>query len=334
MWSLRQLKPSIPLVPQVGKSQRELMMDEMRWMSEDFREERKWKMGMASLCARWVVEWHSVTDKSLLCIKARPLNFINLSTEYYASMAQPGLVPAITVQDVTMEEATAPCTISPTGSVSKVEIAAKGEGLAQIVNMYDSETENDEAGAPSTAAVPPPAFSSEATTNPSAMVVDPPTTVIYSSAPTIAAVTKAPQLTVLPTNEGPQIIPVTTSTAHAPIIFDMSKLTYTYSTPAKTPHHISNSIFAPPNLSDIYPPTPNSMVAAEDIQPFAPSLFHSQLVAKDYTRWDEHGRLKGYGYLESEEEDGAIVDREADISSKDSRKFVQLGRSSVLNVSS
>lgn len=40
-----------------------------KWMSEDFRQERKWKITAAATLARAVVEWHNIVDKTLISIK-------------------------------------------------------------------------------------------------------------------------------------------------------------------------------------------------------------------------------------------------------------------------
>jgi hypothetical protein len=37
-------------------------------MSEDYKQERKWKKALAKRAAEWVVAWHQALDKSLLCV--------------------------------------------------------------------------------------------------------------------------------------------------------------------------------------------------------------------------------------------------------------------------
>jgi hypothetical protein len=38
-------------------------------MQVDFKEERKWKMAMAYIVSRAVMEWHQVEDKSTVCVQ-------------------------------------------------------------------------------------------------------------------------------------------------------------------------------------------------------------------------------------------------------------------------
>lgn len=68
-WSLRQLKKH--RAQSRPKTHWDLMMDEMKWMHTDFKEERKWKMAMAYMTARAVLEWHHADDKATVCVKAR-----------------------------------------------------------------------------------------------------------------------------------------------------------------------------------------------------------------------------------------------------------------------
>ncbi|KAJ3131087.1 chromatin modification- protein VID21 [Physocladia obscura] len=66
MWSLRQMKAT--LEPKREAAHWDYLLEEMKWMSEDFREERRWKIGMSYTIAQWVMDWHTATDKSSLCI--------------------------------------------------------------------------------------------------------------------------------------------------------------------------------------------------------------------------------------------------------------------------
>lgn len=69
MWSMKQLKKhkSAPRL----KTHWDCLIDEMKWMQTDFKEERKWKMAMAFILSRAVMEWHSVDDKSTVCVRTR-----------------------------------------------------------------------------------------------------------------------------------------------------------------------------------------------------------------------------------------------------------------------
>ncbi|TPX41319.1 hypothetical protein SeLEV6574_g06157 [Synchytrium endobioticum] len=65
-WSFKQRLPHQP--PPRPKSHHDVMLDEMRWMSQDFRQERKWKIAMCFKVARDVMEWHNAEDKSTVCV--------------------------------------------------------------------------------------------------------------------------------------------------------------------------------------------------------------------------------------------------------------------------
>lgn len=68
-WALRQPKRAIE--PARQTTHWDVMLQEMKWMRTDFREERKWKMAvarnLASACAEWVEA--SVEDRKLLQVK-------------------------------------------------------------------------------------------------------------------------------------------------------------------------------------------------------------------------------------------------------------------------
>ncbi|KAI8911750.1 hypothetical protein EDD86DRAFT_203177 [Gorgonomyces haynaldii] len=65
LWSFRQIKPHTP--PQRKKTQWDLVLEEVLWLSEDFYQERQWKMAMAARFAYLCQEWHLTNDKSTLC---------------------------------------------------------------------------------------------------------------------------------------------------------------------------------------------------------------------------------------------------------------------------
>ncbi|KAG8879824.1 chromatin modification- protein VID21 [Tulasnella sp. 331] len=68
-WSFRQPKKSKG--PTLVKGHWDYMLDEMRWLSVDYREERKWKIATAFELAHAVVEWHraSPEDKIALTVQ-------------------------------------------------------------------------------------------------------------------------------------------------------------------------------------------------------------------------------------------------------------------------
>ncbi|KAL3468352.1 hypothetical protein BJX64DRAFT_245656 [Aspergillus heterothallicus] len=70
-WPLRQLKRS-PEPPRQG-THWDVLLDHVKWMRTDFREERKWKLAAAKSCADWCAEYvHSDSEsRSLLRVQAR-----------------------------------------------------------------------------------------------------------------------------------------------------------------------------------------------------------------------------------------------------------------------
>lgn len=69
MWSLKQLRrhTSVPRT----KTHWDSVLDEMKWMRTDFKEERKWKVASAYMIGRAVMEWHQASDKSIVCVATR-----------------------------------------------------------------------------------------------------------------------------------------------------------------------------------------------------------------------------------------------------------------------
>ncbi|KAI9042496.1 MYB and HSA domain protein [Aspergillus affinis] len=70
-WPLRQLKRSVE-PPRQG-SHWDVLLDHMKWMRTDFREERKWKIAAAKSCADWCAEFVNSDQehRSLLRVNAR-----------------------------------------------------------------------------------------------------------------------------------------------------------------------------------------------------------------------------------------------------------------------
>ncbi|KAI7861721.1 hypothetical protein BDF14DRAFT_259161 [Spinellus fusiger] len=67
LWSFKQLKrqKSVPRT----KTHWDFLLDEMKWLRTDYKEERKWKIANAFMISRAVMEWHTAEDKSIVCIK-------------------------------------------------------------------------------------------------------------------------------------------------------------------------------------------------------------------------------------------------------------------------
>lgn len=70
-WPLRQLKRSIE-PPRQG-THWDVLLDHMKWMRTDFREERKWKIAAAKCCADWCAEYvnSDPEHQSLLRVQAK-----------------------------------------------------------------------------------------------------------------------------------------------------------------------------------------------------------------------------------------------------------------------
>lgn len=69
LWSLRQPKRQ-RTVPRT-KTHWDHLLDEMKWMRTDFKQEHKWKVAMAFVLSRAVMEWHQAEDKYSLCVKVQ-----------------------------------------------------------------------------------------------------------------------------------------------------------------------------------------------------------------------------------------------------------------------
>jgi len=69
-WSFKQHKRHRAIAR--TKTHWDSLIDEMKWMRTDFKEERKWKMATAYMLSRAVMEWHWTDDKESLCVKTRP----------------------------------------------------------------------------------------------------------------------------------------------------------------------------------------------------------------------------------------------------------------------
>lgn len=70
-WPLRQMKRSAE--PPRSFSHLDVLLDHMKWMRTDFREERKWKLAAAKSCADWCAEYVNGDDehRSLLRVNAK-----------------------------------------------------------------------------------------------------------------------------------------------------------------------------------------------------------------------------------------------------------------------
>lgn len=72
LWSLRQVRKQRG--PGVQKAHWDYLLEEMRWMAIDVKQETRWKIASAYLVAQAVRRWHEASgeQRAALCIKTRP----------------------------------------------------------------------------------------------------------------------------------------------------------------------------------------------------------------------------------------------------------------------
>jgi chromatin modification-related protein VID21 len=88
-WPLRQMKRS--LEPPRQGSHWDVLIDHMKWMRTDFREERKWKIAAAKSCADWCAEYVSSDEehRALLRVHAKNPTPTTATQENSKSAASP-----------------------------------------------------------------------------------------------------------------------------------------------------------------------------------------------------------------------------------------------------
>jgi len=67
-WSLRQFERSVE--PQRPSAQWDVLLDHMKWLQTDFREERKWKLATAKNLAEWCAEWITSSPSRRISLQA------------------------------------------------------------------------------------------------------------------------------------------------------------------------------------------------------------------------------------------------------------------------
>ncbi|ORX48007.1 hypothetical protein DM01DRAFT_141825 [Hesseltinella vesiculosa] len=118
MWVFRQMKRQA-VMPR-SKTHWDNLLDEMKWMQTDFKEERKWKMAMAYMISRSVMDWHQAKDKSTVCVKIRRnLKSPQIKDETYAMQDENELPRALP------NGATPLDTPPPSATSSQLDIASK-----------------------------------------------------------------------------------------------------------------------------------------------------------------------------------------------------------------
>ncbi|KAJ3092994.1 chromatin modification- protein VID21 [Quaeritorhiza haematococci] len=71
LWSMKQIKRHIP--PPRSKTHWDYLLDEMKWLHEDYRQERRWKKAVAYNLAYWVADWYSASpeERRAMCVKRK-----------------------------------------------------------------------------------------------------------------------------------------------------------------------------------------------------------------------------------------------------------------------
>ncbi|KTW31416.1 hypothetical protein T552_00060 [Pneumocystis carinii B80] len=83
LWSFRQMIKQ--KTPSRLKAHWDFMLDEMRWLQADFKEERKWKIVLAKQIANWIMDWHRLKTKSDICFQpnlSKPYTSLSKNEKY------------------------------------------------------------------------------------------------------------------------------------------------------------------------------------------------------------------------------------------------------------
>ncbi|KAI9839617.1 MAG: hypothetical protein M1819_002243 [Sarea resinae] len=78
-WSLRQMNRSVE--PARPATHWDALLDQAKWMSTDFREERKWKLAAAKMMAHWCAEWKSSSAEERLALQVKVKPSASLNTQ-------------------------------------------------------------------------------------------------------------------------------------------------------------------------------------------------------------------------------------------------------------
>lgn len=97
-WPLRQYKRADE--PPRPTSHWDFMLDHMKWMRTDFREERKWKLAAAKSIAEWCAEWvaSSPEDRKRLQVRVRPAKLLPKPDESLDVSMEDGPGPSLSLQ--------------------------------------------------------------------------------------------------------------------------------------------------------------------------------------------------------------------------------------------
>lgn len=121
LWTFKQLKKQVH--PPRPKVQWDYMLEEVLWMSEDFKQEKRWKVATAATCIKWVLDWHQSSNKAQLCIvvKPRDIDHTKKTKRMQLIQSEPSIVEEEQVDELMEDE-----------PVSEVPVATSVEQLAVI----------------------------------------------------------------------------------------------------------------------------------------------------------------------------------------------------------
>ncbi|SPO44566.1 related to Chromatin modification-related protein EAF1 [Moesziomyces antarcticus] len=158
-WSFRQ--PKKQKGPVVRKAHWDHLLEEMKWLQTDFREERRWKMAVAFQLAHEIAAWHrarTVTERASFCVPVhRPYRRRTVSDNVEqhagtqeradADASSPAQPIAEASQDSEMQDADAPDQAQPedlSTSEHKAQLTkskASGGDIADVTMEADEEAD-------------------------------------------------------------------------------------------------------------------------------------------------------------------------------------------------
>ncbi|KAJ3351077.1 chromatin modification- protein VID21 [Entophlyctis luteolus] len=249
LWSFRQLKRAP--APKRAPAAWDMLLREMEWMSEDFRQERRWKIAMARVVAGWIMDWHASADKSLLCVRVRA-HSTEIPRETKHSSPQSTALPSQDTLEL-MDE-------------NQADEAGRSDGLRESqdstldTQLNFVETQNSEAAG-------------------------------GSISDTLMVETTQPIEERVSNQSGSNVI----------LSFDVDNLRFSAVEDIPISQIVqditaNSSVYGPPPLLEsVSTPAASSFLdgSTEDFEGIVPlsTFFHSKYVAKDYSLWDEWGRL-------------------------------------------
>ncbi|KAF9979824.1 chromatin modification- protein VID21, partial [Modicella reniformis] len=146
-WSFKQIKKHRG--PARTKTHWDHLLDEMRWIQVDFKEERRWKIVTAYQVSRWVMAWHEAEDKSLVCVTRRMvIRGEQTSSPPPQELSSQAMEAIIKMEDVMNESMMEPATTTAASIQEEssmmigVEISTKSEKDIATEDPIKVETED------------------------------------------------------------------------------------------------------------------------------------------------------------------------------------------------